>query len=607
MEMGRLVFIYTAVLNASREAARYGAATGTNDAGTKLYNDCDGIIAAATRVGFLANIKASDVTIRYDNGSGNPDATIDNGSSQDCPPGTITGGDRIVVKVAVPFSPIVPLVPLRQFWVTSTNARTIIGSVAIKGDVPPPPVPPGVPNFTSIDTVPTSLPYIVGGPTGGGTTVKITGTDLDKLFPGGTFTFDGVNTPCTLVSSTEITCTTTGGHTNSPTPVDVVGTLGANTTSLIASYTFVDPPTINVGGIAPIYGPSGGGTTVVISGTNLTTRRTVKFGGVPTTTDCDVISDSQISCITPPHARGPVNIVITTASDVQATASNAFTYLDLPQITGISPASVLTTGSYVTINGLYFTGMTDVTLDGISIMPSCTVYADNNIGCTFPVHAAGPATIIVTTPGGTSAPYSFNYVDATITPTWLYSPTPSETATITATATETLTPTLTITAKPTLTSTASLTLTPKPTLTTTPTVTKTPIPCVSLSSLIPDGSTNTATIYMTNNIGADITLTGSYLIWNDNNGSGNGNLSNIKVEPFGTADIIMSGTGISSPNTTTSWSGAASLRTIINTQTKGLRFTFARDAIASGYYLELTFSNGCKVNTGIGITATSTP
>ncbi len=68
IEVGRLIFFYASVFSATREATRYGAAAGNNGSGTPYYLDEAGIRAAAKRVGFMAGIKDSDVTIWYDLG-----------------------------------------------------------------------------------------------------------------------------------------------------------------------------------------------------------------------------------------------------------------------------------------------------------------------------------------------------------------------------------------------------------------------------------------------------------------------------------------------------------------------------------------------------------
>src|SRR5512138_3653877 len=54
LEVGRLIFIYAAVNNASREAVRYASAVGLNNAGTvDKYNDCAGIREMARRSAFF--------------------------------------------------------------------------------------------------------------------------------------------------------------------------------------------------------------------------------------------------------------------------------------------------------------------------------------------------------------------------------------------------------------------------------------------------------------------------------------------------------------------------------------------------------------------------
>src|SRR5512139_1149020 len=67
LELGRLVFTYSSVVNASREAVRYGSATGLKAAGstTLRYADCAGIRAAAKKVSFSANVTDSDIVINY--------------------------------------------------------------------------------------------------------------------------------------------------------------------------------------------------------------------------------------------------------------------------------------------------------------------------------------------------------------------------------------------------------------------------------------------------------------------------------------------------------------------------------------------------------------
>src|SRR5690242_20410457 len=65
-EVGRVIFIYAAVTNASREAARYGSALGY-DSSTNFYHKyryCLGIKKAAAKSAFF--LPLTNVTVQYD-------------------------------------------------------------------------------------------------------------------------------------------------------------------------------------------------------------------------------------------------------------------------------------------------------------------------------------------------------------------------------------------------------------------------------------------------------------------------------------------------------------------------------------------------------------
>jgi IPT/TIG domain/PASTA domain len=80
-------------------------------------------------------------------------------------------------------------------------------------------------------------------------------------------------------------------------------------------------PAPAIGSIAPNFGPIGGGTTVVITGTNLTGTSAVKFGPTPAA-GFTVESDTQITAISPPSkAVGPVNVTATTLAGTSATTN----------------------------------------------------------------------------------------------------------------------------------------------------------------------------------------------------------------------------------------------------------------------------------------------
>lgn len=83
-------------------------------------------------------------------------------------------------------------------------------------------------------------------------------------------------------------------------------------------------PNAKFGGISPATGVAAGGTHVTITGTGFTPDTTVTIGG-SAATSIVVLSPTQLTCITPAHAAGAVNVVVTTDAGA-VTATGAFTY-----------------------------------------------------------------------------------------------------------------------------------------------------------------------------------------------------------------------------------------------------------------------------------------
>jgi len=205
LEVGRLIFMYSIVATASREAVRYGSATGLNvTAGIPRYNDCDGIRAAAQNVDFLGVIDDANIIISYDNGPGTADFSA-------CPPGAVRNTDRIKVQISADFSPIVPIVPLQPVTVSSSSSRTILVEVRILGTgtalIPPPvsyPSPPPPATFTPEASTPGPSPT----PTN---TATPTATPIHSPTPSSTAT-------ATFTPTATYTATYTPTPSNTPTP-----------------------------------------------------------------------------------------------------------------------------------------------------------------------------------------------------------------------------------------------------------------------------------------------------------------------------------------------------------------------------------------------------
>ncbi len=144
IEGGRLLFIYASVASASREAARYGAAMGDNGSGVARYEDCSGIQAAAERIGTFAGIATPIIKFDHGPGSGAPfsycapkpagvSASALVITSSDI---SIQLGDRVIVEVSAVYTPIVPMVGIPSFTISSKDSRTILKEVYISGTQP---------------------------------------------------------------------------------------------------------------------------------------------------------------------------------------------------------------------------------------------------------------------------------------------------------------------------------------------------------------------------------------------------------------------------------------------------------------------------------------
>ena len=173
---------------------------------------------------------------------------------------------------------------------------------------------PPVPTVTSVSPN--------GGPTAGNATVTITGTS----FTGATAVkFGGVNAASfQIVSSTQITAVAPAG---SPGAVDVTVTTSAGTSAInppADQYTYGGPPVVTAVSIGT--GPSAGGTTVTISGSNFTGATAVNFGSTPGTSVTVNGSGTSITVVSP-AGSGIVDVTVVTPSGTSTTgAADRFTY-----------------------------------------------------------------------------------------------------------------------------------------------------------------------------------------------------------------------------------------------------------------------------------------
>ncbi|OBT39760.1 hypothetical protein VE00_10508 [Pseudogymnoascus sp. WSF 3629] len=173
--------------------------------------------------------------------------------------------------------------------------------------------------------------------------------------------------------------------------------------------------------IKPTSGPTTGGITVVINGTNLASPSAVTFGGISATINSSSLT--SISVTAPAHDAGVARVIVTTAAGSTTQAVN-FTYVTVaaPVITSVVPNNgPASGGNIVTINGtnlLYTTGVTF----GATPASSFAILSNTQVAAVAPA-GTGPAAVSVTNGTGTSntLPYTYNVVAtpvvSTVSPT----------------------------------------------------------------------------------------------------------------------------------------------------------------------------------------------
>jgi hypothetical protein len=149
LEVGRALFMYAAVTNASREAVRFATAYGVNEGNVLHVQNCAAIRNTARRVAFLMPLEDGDIVIEYDTGPQiDPDTGVEtppvvfdscdavegdatNGVQADV---TLACGNRVMVTVEYIYHPIVPIVPMQTQTFTASSARTFLGIIELSED-----------------------------------------------------------------------------------------------------------------------------------------------------------------------------------------------------------------------------------------------------------------------------------------------------------------------------------------------------------------------------------------------------------------------------------------------------------------------------------------
>jgi IPT/TIG domain len=247
------------------------------------------------------------------------------------------------------------------------------------------------------------------GPSSGGTSITISGTGFQT---GATATIGSVALTAVAVVDTSTITGTTGAHAAGL--VDAVVT-NPDTQSgrCVGCYTYNAAPAPTVASITPANGPSSGGTSVTVGGTNIQTGATATIGGVALS-GVTVVDAATITGTTGAHAASTSNLVVVTNPDAQSgTCACTYTYdpAPAPTVTGVSPASGSTVGgTSVSISGAGFQSGATVSFGGAALTSVSVVNATTITGTTAS-HGVGTVDVLVTNPdaqsGSCSGCYSY--------------------------------------------------------------------------------------------------------------------------------------------------------------------------------------------------------
>jgi len=250
------------------------------------------------------------------------------------------------------------------------------------------------------------------GPVGGNTVVSVTGTDFQ----------DGISVVFGQSKATQVTwngpkslLVITPPGNEGPVDVTFLNPDGQGIT-VPNAFVYVVPtkPAPQVFGAVPSSGPEKGGTTILVTGKNFSSKGMLYIGYQPVG-QFTFLNTSVVSGTTPAGKPGPVTVSYVADDGQEASLANGFTYIPAPSVGSISPELGPVAGG------------TDVTIVGQNFQPGLTVWfgAVEAVGAAVEnsliVHAtapkaalAGVVDIKVVNPDGQSGllPKAFTYLKA---------------------------------------------------------------------------------------------------------------------------------------------------------------------------------------------------
>jgi hypothetical protein len=188
-----------------------------------------------------------------------------------------------------------------------------------------------------------------------------------------------------------------GTSTCSNSPVEVSKMAGAKGigAGFTHSLTFGPPPVVTK--LKPTKGPASGGTTVTITGTDLSGATAVTFGST-SASSFTVSSATAITAESPAEPAGRVDVTVTTTWGTSA-ISSADRFQVAPTVTGVSPNTGSSAGgAEVTVTGVGFAVGTTATVFRFGSTKATSVNCASTTTCKVvaPAHEAGTVDVKAT-------------------------------------------------------------------------------------------------------------------------------------------------------------------------------------------------------------------
>lgn len=224
--------------------------------------------------------------------------------------------------------------------------------------------------------------------------------------------FGQFTVPAVILSDSHITCTAPIASKYGRYSV-YFSVNGVDFQSTSFSFEYTAAPIIL--SISPPLGPDGGGSRVVLRGTNLGYRGGSTFCDFTSSMSGQKVTKSagnkykvvgiwdanrpfEVVCITPPQQPGIVNVRVSTNGQQYSSDSKTFEYYSAESVTSVNPPTGVIQGGYtVFLRGTNFMNSTTLTcMFGLNLAPANYI-SEGEISCIVPSsrNQVGPSTVAV--------------------------------------------------------------------------------------------------------------------------------------------------------------------------------------------------------------------